>query len=69
MKIDSITHISATQVITDESEFNEYIRYGQDCWYIRMGESEEPVYNSIELERLYQEYISTLRLTQFNQEI
>jgi hypothetical protein len=60
MKIYSITHISATQVITDESEFNEYIRYSQDCWYIRMGESEEPVYDSIELERLYQEYISTI---------
>lgn len=40
-----------------ETEGHDYIRYGPDCWYERMGESDEPVYNCEKIEALYQEYL------------
>lgn len=62
MKIISITPISCESVITDESEYNEYIRYGSGYWTVRIGESDEPVYNCADLERLYQKYKLTLEV-------
>ena len=57
MKIIEVTPIQGVRVTTDEVEFNEYIRYGADCWYVLTGESDEPVYECRELERLYQEHV------------
>jgi hypothetical protein len=34
---------------------SQYTRYGPDCWYIRMGESDEPVYDCEEHEKAFQE--------------
>jgi hypothetical protein len=59
MKIICVAPISAVRVITDEPEFNEYTRYGPSSWYVRMGESEEPVYESMKLEVTYQEYVTS----------
>jgi len=56
MKITDVTPIKGVRVTTDEDEYNEYTRYGPDCWYVQMGESDEPVYECQELERLYQEH-------------
>ena len=57
MRIIETTPILCISVTTDETKFNEYIRYSVDFWYVKMGESEEPVYECKEIERLYQEYI------------
>lgn len=57
MKIIEVTPISGMIVATDEPEFNEYVRYGPDCWYVRMGESEEPWYEYGQIEKLYQECV------------
>lgn len=59
MRITKITPVTGERVTTDENEFNEYIRYGADCWYVQMGESDEPVYECRELERLYQEHVKS----------
>lgn len=57
MKIIKITPISGMVVETDEPEFNEYVRYGPDCWYVRVGESVEPWYGYDQIERLYQDMV------------
>jgi len=59
MKITNVEPISGVRVTTDQPEFNEYTRYGPDCWYVTMGESDEPVYDCRELERLYQERVTS----------
>lgn len=55
MKITKTQSFEGVRVTTDEEIYNEYTRYSADCWYVTMGESEEPVYECSELERLYQE--------------
>lgn len=40
-----------------ETEDASYTRYSEDCWFERMGESDEPVYDCTELEELFQDYI------------
>lgn len=56
MKILETRPIAGHRVETDEPEYNQYIRYGADCWFVQMGESDEPVYDCKELERAYQEH-------------
>lgn len=56
MKILSVTCVTSFSVETDEDEYNEYTRYGENCWMVRMGESDETVYDCEELEKLYQEH-------------
>jgi len=56
MKIEGTIPIAGDLVTTDEDEYNEYIRYGADRWYVLMGESIESEYECKELERLYQEF-------------
>lgn len=43
MNITSITPSVVHFVQTDESGWNDYIRFGEDNWMIRMGESYESV--------------------------
>ena len=59
MKILNATAINGFIVETDEDELFNYIRYGADCWYVKMGESDEPVYDCKEIEARFQEYIKT----------
>lgn len=42
-------------VTTDEMEFNEYRKQG-DNWEVAMGESWEPVYRTEELDELFKEW-------------
>ena len=44
---------------TDDDELFSYTRYGADCWYVNMGESDEPVYDCKEIEAKFQEYIKS----------
>ena len=59
MKILNVTPISGFIVETDEDEQFNYTRYGADSWYVKMGESDEPVYDCKEIEARFQEYIKT----------
>jgi len=56
MKIEEVKRENSFIVITDEDEYTTYIRYSEDCWYYQMGESQEPVYNCEEIEKLFKEY-------------
>ena len=56
LKIESIKETKCFYVVTDEEEYYQYTRYGAYCWYVRMGESDEPVYDCDEIEKLFQEY-------------
>lgn len=53
-------------VTTDESEYNQYIRYGSNNWSVTIGESEEPVYDCEELEKEFQLYQEGLSDNKFN---
>ncbi|MBD8348561.1 hypothetical protein [Dysgonomonas sp. HGC4] len=55
MKIEKVTNVSFLRVDTDD---NVYERYGYDGWYIRIGESTEPVYDCEELEEEFQRFIT-----------
>lgn len=44
-------------VKTTELECNYYTRYSKDCWFVRMGESDEPVYDCAEIEAKFIEYL------------
>ena len=57
MKIVKAEELRVIRVETDESEYSNYTRYSSDCWYVQMGESDEPVYDCEELENLYQKYL------------
>ena len=49
-------------VETDEDEYCQYTRYSSESWFVAMGESDEPVYDCSELERLFQEHQAKNRL-------
>lgn len=40
----------------ETGEYGDFIRLEKDVWMIRMGESLEPVYDTEELETIYQKY-------------
>lgn len=50
-----ITRKEIYQVSTDDGECCQYTRYSPTCWFVTMGESEEPVYDCEELEMDFQE--------------
>ena len=56
MIIKKITKVVSFIVETNEQQYNIYTRHGADVWYLRMGESDEPVYNCEEIETAYQAY-------------
>ncbi|MBT6929697.1 MAG: hypothetical protein HN986_02445 [Candidatus Marinimicrobia bacterium] len=58
MKIIDIREMVVVKVSTDESEYNEYTRYGADDWYVTMREGDVQMFDSHELEFLYQNYIT-----------
>lgn len=58
MKIEDITESVEISITTDEEEYNEYVRYSADNWYVWMGESLEPHYSCEEQEKAYQEYLN-----------
>ncbi len=43
--------------IEHNDENRHYVRHNDTDWAVRMGESEEPVYDCVELEQLFQEYM------------
>jgi len=56
VNIKNITKEGSFNIITDEEEYTQYTRYSEDCWYQRIGESIEPLYDCKELEDKFQEY-------------
>lgn len=58
MKITEVTKIVCFLVETDDEYNYMHTRYGADDWTVRMGESDEPLYNCGEIETLYQEWFA-----------
>lgn len=58
MKIKEVTKATIFYVETDEEGYYRYIRHGADSWTVTMGESDEPVYDCEELEKLFQDWLS-----------
>ena len=56
MKIEKVQKITVFLVTTEN---RTYSRYSADTWYESMGESDDPVYNCENLEKLFQEYLNT----------
>lgn len=46
-------------VETDEKSYRDHTRYGPDSWTVRMGESDEQVYDCAELEEAFQAFLKT----------
>jgi hypothetical protein len=62
MRITGVWPIVGELVEIEGSEWSTYYRYGPDCWGVRMGEAEEPIYSDdelVELEMLYQAWKSS----------
>lgn len=55
MKITNIAEFKGHHIETDEGEHYQYTRYAPDIWVVRMGESDEPVYDCEGMEALFQE--------------
>ena len=55
-------------VTTDDEDYNEYIRYSSSSWMVRIGESEEPIYDCDELEKEFQKMQMDERLESINVE-
>ena len=58
MEITEVTKIVCFLIETDDEYQNEYTRYSADNWTVRMGESDEALYNCKEIEALYQEWLA-----------
>ena len=58
MKITEVTKVICFFIETDDEDNYMYNRYGANNWTVRMGESDEPLYNCDEIEKLYQEWIT-----------
>ena len=56
MNILDVSKIDAEYIITDESPYSEYIRYGADSWSKYYGQSLEEEYYCEKLEEEYQIY-------------
>ena len=54
MKITEVTRIEGYSV---EAEDKYYSRYSPTCWYVVMGESDEPLYDCSKIEKLFQEFM------------
>lgn len=61
MKIEEITKAEIHFVTTDEEDYYEYTRYSATNWTVRMGESDEPVYDCKELESMFQRALANER--------
>jgi len=58
MKIVNAEKSIVFYVETDEKELNRYTRHSSCSWTVIMGESDEPVYDCEDLEKLFQEWVS-----------
>lgn len=58
MKIKEVTKIICFLIETDDEYRNEYTRYSEDNWTVRIGESDEPLHNCEEIESLYQDWLA-----------
>ena len=58
MKIKEITEITSFYVETDEDLYNFYTRHSADCWFLRMGETDEPIFACEDIEEMFQQYLS-----------
>ena len=58
MKIVNVTKSIVFYVETDENELNRYTRHSSENWTVTMGESDEPIYDCEELEKVFQEWVS-----------
>ena len=54
MKITDIFEQTVFIVETDEDDYSSYTRYSKDCWFIRMSESDEPLYDCEKIENEFQ---------------
>ncbi|MCP5006680.1 MAG: hypothetical protein GY941_22465 [Planctomycetes bacterium] len=54
MNVESISKTVVFVMRTDDDELFNYTRYSADNWFVTMGESDEHVYDSEELEELFQ---------------
>ena len=57
MKITNVKKTTCFLITTDEEYPNGYTRFGKDSWTVTIGESEEQVYDTEKLEKLFWEYI------------
>ena len=57
MKITDVFERKFFIVETNENEYYEYTRHGEDNWFIRMGESLEPLYDCEEIEKEFKKYM------------
>ena len=56
MNIKSVTPQTVHFVETDGGDIYQYTRYGANSWTVRMGESDEQVYDCEELEAAFQAF-------------
>lgn len=56
MKIDSVRKIESFEIEVSDDSHEYYIRYSSDVWYVRMGESEEPVLDESKVNELEFEF-------------
>jgi len=60
MNVTEISKHTVHYLETDEEDWNFYTRYSADNWSVRMGESDEPVYDNetiAELEAAFQKWV------------
>ena len=62
MKIDKITHRESFEIEVSDDDYEYYIRYSSDVWYVRIGESEEPVLDENKINVLEKEFQKHLEL-------
>ena len=62
MNIKSTKSTTIHFVETDEDGYTLYTRYSADNWTVRMGESDESVYDCDELEAAFQAFIANTRI-------
>lgn len=64
MRIDKITRRESFEIEVSDDNYEYYIRYSPDVWYVRMGDSEEPVLDDEkvkELETEFQKFLINLK--------
>lgn len=57
MQIIATTEIAGHIVETDDPEEYFYIRFSNNDWWVKMGESLERVYDSMELEDQFKKFL------------
>jgi len=58
--IKEVTKAEVYFVTTDEKDCCEYTRYSPEVWTVKMGDSDESLYDCQELEGLFQSYVKNM---------